>query len=278
MNPVLLEPGQSLASLLIAVPALAPWLAAHGVDIGCSGHRPAGETCARAGVDWETVARWAGEVTTPPSRRCACARAADMTLPELVSHIIECHHRRVETMLDQLRPETVRWANSASSGSASLRQLACDFVMFANQVREHFRREQTHAFGPLLKLAKADANSAAGSPRPAIGHPLAVLFLDHDHVFDALGNILGRVNPGALREASSQLSVQVLAGLTDLRAELHQVMHEENNLLFALGLGLERARATGQALPGSPRHLGGALLTTFTELRAYRVAGGRPQQ
>lgn len=201
-----------------------------------------------------------------------------MTLPELVAHITECHHRRVETMLDLLRPEAVRWANSAASDRASLRQWARDFVEFASQLCEHFRREQKHAFGPLLKLAKANADPAFGPLRPAIGQPLAILFLDHDQVSDAFGNILGRINCGALMEEVSPLGAQILAGLTDLRAELNQMMHEENNLLFALGLGLERARTTGEPLPGSPRHLGGELLATFTELRAYRVAGGRPQQ
>lgn len=278
MSASLIDPGQSLASLLIAVPTLAPHLAAHGVDIGCSGHRPAGELCARAGVDWDSVARWAEEATLAPRRSCPCARTADMTLPELITHIIEYHHRRVEIMLDQLRPETVRWANSASTTGPSLKRLAWGLVAFANQVRDHFLREQTHAFRPLLKLAKTNANPPFGLSHPAIGHPLALLFLDHDHVFDSFGSILSLLEQDALREPSGALGAQVRSGLGDLGNELQQMMHEENNLLFALGLGLERARALGEALPVSPRQLDRGLLAAFSELRAYRVAGGRPEQ
>ncbi len=278
MTSSLIEPGQSLASLLIAIPALAPRLAAHGVDIGCSGHRPSAQICERSGVDWNLVMGWSVEATVPSAQGCACARASEMTLPELVTHIIECHHRRVESMLDKLRPEAVRWANSAPAEDCSLKRFAREFVTFANQVREHFAREQRHGFCPLLKLAQADVNPPPGSLRPEIGRPLAVLFLDHDHVHDSYGNILQLVGQDALRRLSCPLGARVLAGLTDLRTELGQMMHEENNLLFTLGIGVERARATRGAIPASPRHLDRGVLAAFTELRAYRGCGRRPEQ
>lgn len=196
-----------------------------------------------------------------------------MTLPELVAHIVECHHRRVESMLDQLRPETVRWAQAASASSLPLKQFARGFVTFANQLRDHFVREQVHAFRPLLKLSKADAHPPSGTRPTSISHPLAVLFLDHDHVFDAFGHLLQMVGPGSLREPAGELGTRVLAGLADLRVELHQVMHEENNLLFALGLGVEHARISGGTLPASPSDLDRGLLTAFAEFRAYRGTG-----
>lgn len=81
MTSSLIEPGQSLASLLIAIPALAPRLAAHGVDIGCSGHRPSAQICERSGVDWNLVMGWSVEATVPSATRL-CLRASEMTLPE----------------------------------------------------------------------------------------------------------------------------------------------------------------------------------------------------
>lgn len=202
-----------------------------------------------------------------------------MTLPELVAHIVEYHHRRIETMLDQLRPETVRWAKSTPASGLTLTLFAREFVAFANRVRDHFAREQVNGFGPLLKLAGADANPPSGMPRSTISDPLTVLFLDHDNVFDTFRHILELVGKSSSREPPGELGVQVLAGLADLRVELNQMMHEENNLLFALGLGIERARAMGRGLPTSPSDLDDrGLFETFTELRAYRVSGGRLEQ
>lgn len=199
-----------------------------GIDYCCGGRRTLAEACAPRGLDAETVAVMldalhAGRGRPRPDEHDV-ARAS---ITELCDHIVIAHHERLRTELPQiaeLLDTVVRVHGADHPELLDLRRL---FTGMRNELEEHLAVEERTLFPACRAL------DIVGGHGTLDDDLLASLQDGHAATGDALR---------ALRELSGGYETdaalcgthrRLLQALRALETELHQHVHEENNVLFA---------------------------------------------
>jgi regulator of cell morphogenesis and NO signaling len=217
---------RSLADVVLEQPSAAQVLQRLGLDYCCGGRQSLREACTERGLDPGTVAVFLEhEVDPAAALEARDWRAAPVA--ELCAHIVEEHHRRLRWELPRLGELAARAAAVHGEVEPQLRDLREELAQLRAELEEHIDEEERELFPALV---------AGGRLDPA---QLELLRREHD---DA-GARLRR-----LRELGGDYDVEhalcathrSLQGLHGLELDLHQHVHEENNILFP--------RATGAAL------------------------------
>lgn len=159
---------------------------------------------------------------TPPAERWKQA-----SLPELVDHLLDCHHaytRRQLTRLSELLEEALRLAPGPS-----LLRAQGDFRTLARDLSAHLAEEEAALFPQIRTMA-------GGGPPPEglrdVGGLFEMARLEHQATRQLLLHLgsLSRTHPpgpdtpAALRD--------FLAGLQELEDDLHVHIYLENAILF----------------------------------------------
>lgn len=209
---------QSLGELVVERPSAARLLGRLGLDYCCGGERSLAEACAERGLDAATVAVVLEHDTDP-----VAVESTDwMTAPlaELCAHIVDEHHERLRWELPRLSELAERAAAAHGDTRPELHEVRAELEALRSELEEHIADEERDLF-----------------PRLAAGDPLdpgQLEELRHEH--DAAGARLRR-----LRELTGDYSTDaalcnthrtLLQGLHALELDVHQHVHEENNILF----------------------------------------------
>lgn len=217
-----IDPERSLAELVLERPAAARVLTRLGLDYCCGGRRSLMEACNERGLDPSTVAVFLEHDPDP-----VAVESADWTvapLAELCAHIVDEHHARLRWELPRIAELAERAATVHGDARPQLRELRTELAELRRELESHIAEEERELF-PLL-VAGEDLEAAQLEP------------LLHEH--DTTGRRLRR-----LRELGDDYDAEtalcnthraLLEGLHGLELELHQHVHEENNILFPRAL------------------------------------------
>ena len=216
------DPDQILAELVLERPSTARVLERLGLDYCCGGRRSLREACADRGLDPDTVVVFLGRELDPVGLEAHDWSSA--SLPDLCAHIIEEHHGRLRAELPRLGELAERAASAHGEVLPQLYELREEFQQLRAELEEHIVEEERELFptlaaGGVIELGQLEQ-------------------LRHEH--DATGARLRR-----LRELGDDYSTAnalctthrtLLQGLHGLELDLHQHVHEENNILFPRAL------------------------------------------
>lgn len=213
-----------LGELLVRRPASLALLERLRLDYCCGGARTLAEACAQRGLDAHTVIAMIealegeGELEPHDIRQSSIA--------ELCDHIVGAHHdptRRDLSRIAELLDTVVR-VHGGKHGE--LTDLARVFAGLRTELEEHMALEEDQLFPFCRSL---DAGGAPPLPDPAL-----IALLEHDHeltgeALSALRELSGGYDPALALCGTHRALLEALRGL---EVDVHQHVHEENNVLF----------------------------------------------
>ena len=215
----------TLGELVLEQPGAAALFERLGLDYCCGGGRTLELACGQHGLDARTVRlllqALADEPRGPDLEAHDVARA---TIPELCEHIVARHHdplRRDLPRVSDLLATVVRVHGKAHRELHDLQRL---FSAIRDELEEHLRVEEEALFPACLALDDDPA---------AFDRDLLVLLEDdHASTGDALCAL--RELAGGYRTDAALCSTHrtLLRSLRAFEVDMHQHVHEENNVLF----------------------------------------------
>lgn len=199
------------------------------IDYCCGGKLPLGAACERAGVSTDDVVAALFESDRDGNGGSEIDWSNE-TLSNLIDHILDAHHAYLRRELPRLSEMAAKVARA--HGERFSWVIECRDVLgeLRAELESHMMKEEQMLFPMIRQLDAADAPPVfhCGSLR----NPITVM--EHEH--DKAGNGLGR-----LRELTNGFAPPVdacntfrawLDGLRELEGDLHEHIHEENNILF----------------------------------------------
>jgi regulator of cell morphogenesis and NO signaling len=225
-----IDPTTPVGDVVVSHPAAAGLFEELGVDYCCGGRRTLAEACERRGLDAATVAALLdarGRRTTAAGPETHDVSRA--SIAELCEHISVRHHGPLGAELTRIGKLVDTVVRVHGDGHPELGDLQRVFGSMRAELEAHVRVEEARLF-PACRAAE----DAAGD-RAAAGFDdelLALLEDEHDATGQALvaiRELCGGYDP-ALGLCGTHR--RLLESLRGFEAELHQHVHEENNILF----------------------------------------------
>lgn len=216
-----IDPSRTVAELVLERPARARVLERLGLDYCCGGKRSLREACESRGLD---VAETAAQLAAATAEEVAEPDWTQVPLAELCDHIVSVHHDPLRTELPRLDGLLEKVVTAHGAERPELADLRDTFRAMRADLEGHMAFEEEHTF-PLCRR---------GGPFDA--DQLSALEHDHDETGAALARLRELAHGYALDEALCNTHRATLDGLRELEVDLHQHIHEENNVLFPRAL------------------------------------------
>lgn len=213
-----IDPSRSVAELVLERPARARVFEQLGLDYCCGGKLSLTEACAARGVD-------------PDAAAAALEQAADATASEdvdwsaaplarLCDHIVDVHHARLRADLPRLSVLLQKVERAHGEGRPELASMRETFETLRAELEAHVTEEEERLFV---------ACRSGDSVDPAM---LTGLEETHAATGEALATLRRLSSDYDLAGAFCNTHRAALDGLHELELDLHQHIHEENNVLF----------------------------------------------
>ena len=216
------DPSSTLAELVLERPSAARVLERLDLDYCCGGKRTLAEACAERGLDAATVGVFLEHEVEP-----VALEHADWTrapLAELCAHIVEEHHGRLRWELPRVLELAESTAAAHGDARPELHQLREQLARLRLELEEHIADEEGSLFPALLDGAVPDRDE------------LRQLEAEHDQTGARLRRLRALAGGYAHERALCVTHRALLDGLHGLELDLHQHVHEENNVLFPRAL------------------------------------------
>lgn len=224
---MLIDRSQTLGSLVLEHPTSTRVLERLGLDYCCGGRQTLAEACAGQGLDAATVAVFLERDVEPIAAESADWAAAPLT--ELCTHIIEAHHGRLRWELPRLGTLAERAADAHGEAQPALRGIRDELARLREELEQHIGEEERDLFPAL------------GRGQTLAPGELERLRVEHETTGARLHRLRELADNYDSAMALCNVHRALLQGLHGLELDLHQHVHEENNILFP------RALAPGHA-------------------------------
>lgn len=233
----MIDPNVSLGALVADRPARAPVFERLRLDYCCGGGQTLADACVRRGLDVETVRQMlelldGTELDQPQLENHDWRRAS---IAELCEHIVSVHHDGLRLELPRIGELLATVVRVHGAGHGELHDLQRLFGAMREELESHIETEERVVF-PLGRAAEADGS--------AVDEGLLVL---HEQEHASVGDMLAAMRDLACDydtpHALCRKHRTLLESLRALEFDLHQHIHEENNVLFP------RVRALNLAPP-----------------------------
>jgi regulator of cell morphogenesis and NO signaling len=208
----------SLGELVRKRPASAKVLARFDLDYCCGGRRSLREACDERGLDAATVAVFLAHDPEPVALEPTDWAAAPV--PALCAHIVDEHHARMRWELPRMSDLAERAASAHGDVRPELHEVRDELARLREELMEHMDDEERTLFPGLV----------AGGTVPA--DELEELIGEHDSAGARLRRLRELAGGYDLEAALCNTHRALLEGLHGLELDLHQHVHEENNILF----------------------------------------------
>lgn len=217
----MIDPSRTVADLVLEQPSRARVFEGLGVDYCCGGRQSLNAVCDARGLAVEDAVAALESAAGVPSAERDWASAP---LSELCDHIVTAHHDHLREELPRLDGLLEKVVRAHGDGRPELSELRDTFVALRSELEEHIVTEETQLF-PLVR---------SGGPYDAE----QVAELEHEHAWagSALARLRDLSDGYDLDHALCNTHRATLDGLRELELDLHQHIHEENNVLFPRAL------------------------------------------
>lgn len=226
MNDVLTK---TVGRLVVERPGRSRVFERYQIDYCCGGKKRLADACEDAGVSADELVAALAEVEGEDKAN-AEQDWSSATLGALIDHILSAHHaylRRELPRLSDLATRVVRahgdrheWVRTGEQVLSALR----------TELESHMMKEEQMLFPMIRELETAVAPPAFHCG--ALRNPIGVMEHEHDSAGSALAR-LRELSKGYTPPADACNTFRAwLDGLAELERDLHEHIHEENNVLF----------------------------------------------
>jgi len=134
---------------------------------------------------------------------------------------------------------STRWARVHGEEDERLASLPGIYDAMQAELADHMLKEEQILFPAIRTLEESEGPGEAGFA--SIGQPIQVMMAEHDSTGRALETLRRLTDGFTPPDWACNTYRAMLDGLRELEADLHQHIHEENNILFPRALEKERA-------------------------------------
>jgi len=233
---------ETVGEIVTRRPALSRIFENVGIDYCCGGKKCLEEACKEKHLDPQEVlnqlieAEAAGETEAPE------IDAAGMTLTELADHIEQTHHAYLRSELPRLDALTQKVVSVHGQKEPRLRELRSAFVALAQELSSHMMKEEQILF-PMVRTLEA-SGTAPTFHCGSLANPIRQMEHEHDQAGSWLARHRELTDGFQPPTWACNTYRAMLDALAHLERDLHQHIHEENNVLFPRALEME-ARKSG---------------------------------
>ncbi|HEX6762798.1 MAG TPA: DUF542 domain-containing protein [Gaiellaceae bacterium] len=222
-----IDPEQTLGCLVAERPALAATLERLRFDYCCGGGVTLSDACRHRGLDPDTVAvvleqlDGAADAITflPHDLRGA-------TIAGLCDHIVAAHHEPLRRELPRIAELLSTVVRVHGRDHPELHDLQRLYTTLAGVLVEHLDSEEATVF------PAAREQTEAGAAEPALAAVVAEHAAEHAETGNALAALRELAGGYDVDRAYCSTHRRLLEALEAFELDLHQHVHEENNLLF----------------------------------------------
>lgn len=222
----MIEPGTSLGALVAEEPARAELFERLRLDYCCGGSQTLAQACERGGLDPETVCRLLEALEGSRLDRWHLEQNdwRRVSIAELCDHIVTAHHDTLRAELPRIEGLLATVVRVHGSGHPELHDLQRLFATIRHELEPHLQTEERVLF-PACRAAEAEGT-------PVDERALAAHEQEHGATGDALAALRELANDYDTAGGLCRTHRTLLEALARLELDLHQHIHEENNVLF----------------------------------------------
>jgi regulator of cell morphogenesis and NO signaling len=218
-----IDRNETLAAIVSRHPASARVFQAHRLDFCCHGDVTLEEALRGRPERAEAILAEVEEAIRSLDREVATEDVAALSVPALVSRIIERHHAYLRRQLPSIRPLLQKVARVHGEHNPKLAAVAAAFDALKEAIGPHLDEEEEVLF-PLLMTRGADAARAA--------ELLGRMHADHLEVGKLIGHLREQTDDYATPEWGCRSYRLVMSELEDLETDLLRHVHLENHVLM----------------------------------------------
>ncbi|CAN5474361.1 iron-sulfur cluster repair di-iron protein [soil metagenome] len=236
---------KTVGELVVERPARAKVFESLGIDFCCGGRKTLEQACHEQAMDPTVVQNVLnlfdvqGDSAGKSENDWSVA-----SLTELVTHIEATHHAYLKREFPQLGAWVKKIGARHGEHDPRLVKLATVFEVFVAELTSHMEKEEKVLF-PLCRALEAGNFNSINSHCGSIRNPISAMLAEHDDAGDALEQMSELTNGFVAPPDACNTFRAMLDGLAQLRRDMHQHVHKENNILFPKAIELE-SRLTGR--------------------------------
>ncbi|MBI5494504.1 MAG: iron-sulfur cluster repair di-iron protein [Deltaproteobacteria bacterium] len=223
----MLNPNQSVASIVLEHSQTAPILQRLRIDFCCRGSMSLAAACEAAGISTEVVvSELTRAIETVPGVDGVDPRTE--STPALIARIIATHHAYLRGALPFLRPLAAKVARTHGEHNPRLEEVSALVAQLTQELVPHLDFEEESLF-PLLMARSADA--------PRVARELASMTQEHHAVGDLLQRMRAATEDFRVPEWACTSYRTLFTELERLEGDILRHVHLENHVLaprFAL--------------------------------------------
>ena len=211
------------------------------IDYCCGGNQPLTQACASAGVNVDTVVEMLGKVAESPET--SESDFQNLSLADLIEHILTTHHVFTKTEMDRLEALTAKVIGAHGNNHPELIHLGELFKTLCDDLKPHMFKEEQILFPYIIAMTRAAAQNrpAPFAPFGTVNNPVRMMMSEHDMAGQLLRELRALTSDYKV-PADACISYRTLyEALENFEKDLHQHIHLENNILFPKALDLENA-------------------------------------
>ena len=233
-----LEPNKTVRDVVLENPEVTRVFEKIGIDYCCGGQQALGDACASAGITLEDLQK---SLTLTAIARDVKTDFRNVSLTELIDHILNTHHVFTRTELERLHALMTKVYLKHGQNHHELAQLQSLFDTLSGELEPHMMREERVLFPYVMAMEEAVSNQRTFD-RPLFGavtNPIRVMMFEHDNAGYLLKQ-MRQLTHDYTPPTDACMSYRALyQSLDAFEKDLHQHIHLENNILFPRAVRME---------------------------------------
>jgi regulator of cell morphogenesis and NO signaling len=232
------EINKSVADLLSEHPDWIDDFEKLGIDYCCHGSQSLAYACQHKGLSAEFLLEQLH--TKPTSVSSESIDPAKLSTEELITHIVEFHHRYLRERLPIIDMQLDKVIEHHGMGHPDLHEMKSVFHALREELETHMLKEERVLF-PWAKQLASGLDAEMAHHCMHVSMPIQQMEREHDsagRMLERLKELSGGFTPPTDACATYQ---QMYKGMMDLTRDLHAHIHKENNILFPNVLTLAKA-------------------------------------
>lgn len=211
------------------------------IDYCCGGNQPLAVACAAAGADVDNVMEMLTDVTQSNSQDEGASDFQNVSLAELITHILDTHHVFTKSEMERLQLLADKVLAAHGGNHPELIHLDELFTRLCADLKPHMFKEEQILFPYIVAMAEAadEHRVVPFAPFGTVNNPIRMMMMEHDTAGEILRELRALTSDYNV-PADACISYQTLyQALENFEKDLHQHIHLENNILFPKALVLE---------------------------------------
>ena len=207
------------------------------LDFCCKGKRSLQQACAEQNISTDELLTELENVSQNQETEILYDQ---LTLSQLVDHIVSTHHNYVKKESPQIAAYLHKVASKHGTRHPELNKIFELFTIVKEEMEQHMRKEELILF-PRIKELEEYASEQDKPTKLSLAYlqsPIYMMELEHEQAGSIMNTIRTLTNNYTPPQDACTTYKLSFASLQEFEEDLHQHVHLENNILFPKAIAL----------------------------------------